>query len=106
MTIEALKEVGYTVHFSHIRVFELPTQGKFYGRRKNHPALKPLSKGGFTICTIKLDGELVTSHLARCSHLDNYNRKMGRDIAFGRAVAELTGVAAIRRSRKEPVAAV
>lgn len=106
MTLETLKEKGYQVSFSHNRTFELPSVGKFWGKRHDHPALKPLAKGGFTICTVKYDGHPVYSAVARCSNKDNYCKKTGRDIAFGRAVAELTGKAAIRRLRKEEEAGV
>lgn len=46
----------------------------------------PAVKGGKTVVEILDDeGNVLSIGYARCSDLDNYNKKLGRTIAFGRA---------------------
>ena len=44
---------------------------------------------GFTVCTIELDGVEVARGYALCSREDQFCRKIGRQIAFGRARKKL-----------------
>ena len=51
--------------------------------------MKPCSRGGMTFCDI-FDGEkLVAIGTAKCSYADNFDYKIGRDIAIGRAEKNL-----------------
>lgn len=42
-------------------------------------------RGGETEVTVTLNGETYTEHV-RCSPKDNYNKRLGREIALGRLV--------------------
>ena len=47
---------------------------------------QPSPRGGRTGCTVILpNGDKVIGE-AECSHRDNYSKKLGRDIALGRAL--------------------
>lgn len=46
-------------------------------------------------------GELIAEGVAKCSKLDNYNKRTGLQIALGRAVADMLGEARARAERKE-----
>ena len=51
--------------------------------------LAPSPRGGHTTCQIKLpDGSEVVG-VAECSQLDNYSKKIGRNISLGRALKRL-----------------
>ena len=78
MSIEQLKERGYTVRFDHLRFW------------KNK---KVLSHGGSTIAWIYRGDRknAVAVGVANCSLSDPFNKKLGRQIALGRAVCQLTG---------------
>ena len=47
------------------------------------------SRGGMTICYIYEDKTLISTGRSKCSYADNFNYKIGRDIAVGRAEKEL-----------------
>ena len=52
--------------------------------------LKPLPRGGVTTCRLVTeDGAIVSEAVARCSRRDNFNKRLGRDIARGRALEAL-----------------
>jgi hypothetical protein len=54
--------------------------------------MQPHPKGGKTVCVVTLeDGETKLVGVAYCSWADNFNYKLGRDIARGRALAQLGG---------------
>lgn len=67
--------------------------------RISGPSEKPgkvvlFAKGGRTVVEILgEDGTPVVSGVAVCSPLDNYNRRLGRTIALGRAQKELRALA-------------
>lgn len=47
----------------------------------------PLAKGGVTeAVVVDKDGTIKATGLAICSERDSYNKKIGRDIAIGRAL--------------------
>jgi hypothetical protein len=49
-------------------------------------------RGGWTVAEIYSDdGDLLDDGDAKCSRLDNYNKKIGRWIAEGRALKRLNG---------------
>lgn len=99
MTVSELKADGYKVHFTHVRQFP---DGFFkWDTRGERPGEIPLPTGGATYCDIILGEDILATGRAACSERDNFCRKIGRDIAFGRAVAEMTGTAEIRRARRE-----
>lgn len=73
------------IKVSHLRKF--PNIEGMY-TRKDMLAHKPDPKGGMTKAYVRLNsGEIVTGY-ARCSDLDNFSRKIGRNIAVGRAMKE------------------
>ena len=104
MTVSELKNDGYKVHFTHVRRFQVGDSGFFIeAPRGAMGEAAPDAHGGGTLCEIFLGDALVAAGESYCSERDNFCRKIGRDIAFGRAVAEMTGKAEIRRARKEGV---
>lgn len=75
------------VYLRHLRYFPGYYEGVF--RRKDVPHLKPLPTGGQTVAELHLnDGRIITG-IANCSKSDNFSRKIGRNIAIGRALAQL-----------------
>ena len=44
----------------------------------------PASRGGFTVAYREVDGGTVEYCVAQCSTRDNFNKKLGREIAAGR----------------------
>lgn len=86
-TLEQLKEEGVEVRFTHMR---RARDGEFvhpYDMRQNR--LQPLPTGGFTLARVNLpDGEQIVG-VAECSQRDNFCKKIGRDIALGRALKQL-----------------
>jgi hypothetical protein len=58
---------------------------QFIHRRKfNLFDLQPSSRGGLTVAYQEVKPGLIEYSIARCSTRDNFNKKMGRDIATGR----------------------
>ena len=99
--VQQLKDMGYSVHVTHLRTFELPSIGKFWGTRKDHPAVPPLPQGGATIVTLyDAEGKYVMQSKASCSMQDNFSRTRGLMIAAGRAICELSGEAQRRREAR------
>lgn len=50
----------------------------------------PLSKGGVTeAIVVDGDGKILATGMASCCPKDSYNKKIGRDIATGRALKKL-----------------
>lgn len=78
---------GAAVKFTHGRHVE-GTVGPWYRGKEGWPAeLQP--RGGHTIAKVVLaDGSEIVGE-AHCSARDNYSKKIGRDIALGRALAAL-----------------
>lgn len=50
---------------------------------------KPSPRGGRTNCKIMDGEEVIATGRALCSHSDNFNYKIGRKIALGRAKSQL-----------------
>lgn len=70
-TVKQLRQSGYKVRVFHIR-------------KKN--AGSPVPRGGLTHIEITLpNGENVVGE-AKCAEIDNYNKKIGVQIALGRAL--------------------
>jgi hypothetical protein len=89
MGLRTLPE-GHYVKYSHDRVCANPDW------------LTPLPKGGTTYARIfDANGDLVAKGIATCSNDDNYVKAIGRDIALGRALAQLDGTAKARETRKQ-----
>ncbi|MHC4748338.1 MAG: hypothetical protein ACYTFW_00555 [Planctomycetota bacterium] len=56
--------------------------------RFEYPA--PMPRGGMTVCEVlDADGNLIVEGRAICSLADNFNYRLGREIALGRAVMQL-----------------
>jgi hypothetical protein len=51
--------------------------------------VKPLARGGRTECCVTLADGTEVWGVAECSQQDNYSKKIGRDIALGRALKRL-----------------
>jgi len=67
---------GYTAAF----LYDRPTDD----------AGRPLPKGGVTHAGIlDPEGVVVAEGIARCSGKDSFNRRIGRDIALGRALKRM-----------------
>lgn len=76
---------GYTAKVKHIRLQEiLPRQFRLDGPP---PRVVTAPRGGCTVITV-LDAEknAVALGAAFCNPKENYNKRMGRRIAFGRAI--------------------
>lgn len=83
---------GYTCRYQHLRDFPWRTNQfatvpfRTTGDLKRR-GLSPATKGGMTVCHVyDPSGEHVLSAWAHCNPKDNFNRKIGRQIALGRAV--------------------
>lgn len=95
--IEQLQEQGYTVKVSHRRPTMLEeglisrdymTRYKIKGLRELGYPAEFVPRGGATRVTILRGDETVAEGFARCSKRDNYSRRMGLQIALGRALKE------------------
>lgn len=73
-TIKSLRQNGYKVRVMHSRVYEKPDY-----------VLQ--AKGGITEIEITTPDKLVTvKGISKCSDLDCFSRKIGNNIALGRAL--------------------
>ena len=111
MDVQQLRDNGYIVKISHKRRaaapdFEATMQTGEYPRniveamRKSLPLMTryqlqesgmvPLTKGGKTIVTLIRDGNVVGRGEATCRNDENFNKKLGRTIAIGRALQNET----------------
>lgn len=77
-TVQELRSQGYTVKVRHNRA------------RPSDTLASVDPKGGSTEVRIEKDG-VGASGEAVCSAKDNYSRKVGRNIALGRALKALRG---------------
>ena len=55
-----------------------------YLHRRAYSALGPASRGGYTVAYCESSGGMIEYSIANCSPRDNFNKKIGRDIATGR----------------------
>lgn len=78
------------VYYKHYRYFnfnghpDLYYPMQYYNRRKS--VWQPSTKGGKTECHLVLEDDSEIVAVAECSLQNNFNYKIGRQIAFGRAV--------------------
>ncbi len=111
--IDTDKEYAVKPRYSHFRVPRvldrdypkrgIPTSNDLvpYSRNDGWPKIdergsllvwgstSPYERGGKTLCEmVDEDGNVVVSASSVCSFADNFNYKMGRRIAFGRAMSE------------------
>lgn len=76
-TIKSLRQCGYKVRVLHSRVYEKPNY-----------ILQ--AKGGLTEIEITTpDKSLTVKGTAKCSDDDCFSRKIGNDVALGRALKQL-----------------
>lgn len=97
MTIESLRNTGAKVFVSHSRFyktgdspdgFTLVSNKELKNMREmgTYDFNKLSHRGGRTEVSILLTDGTRLSGVATCSLLDNFNRALGRNIAFGRAL--------------------
>lgn len=90
------------IYYEHFRVmvWQKPSANKRKGRpylsmlerfRRGRTKWLPYERGGHTVCTIRddEDNKILGVGAATCSMSDNFNYKIGRDIARGRAEKKL-----------------
>ena len=82
-TIKDLRECGFTVYVNHHRYEEYNINWSIGDPGRVSP------RGGSTRVEIKSeDGTLLCFGESHCSTIDNFNRKLGRNIALGRALKD------------------
>lgn len=93
MTIEQLREKGIEVWVDYYRI-PAGQDEILASRLIRHEGLGFEPRGGLTTVSLSLNGFPVAYGDAWCSPRDNFNKKIGRLIALGRAVkyARETGV--------------
>lgn len=80
---------GQKVNVSHLRAVKDGLLMTSYYWHKHE--LEPNPRGGLTIVHIlDKDGNMLARGTARCSELDQYNKKIGRSIALGRALKKMS----------------
>jgi hypothetical protein len=81
---------GFTVKVSHYRyvtVFNESFTPELMSGLEWRGNYQPHSKGGKTIANVyDPDGNRIGTGVAYCNHRDNFNYKIGREIAVGRAM--------------------
>lgn len=84
VTIQSLRQAGFKVRVLHTRNKETTPHVGFKS------TTRVSSKGGSTKIEITTpDAETTVVGVAKCSDKDSFNRKLGNEIALGRAVAKL-----------------
>jgi hypothetical protein len=84
VTIQSLRQAGFKVRVLHTRNKQ-STQHLGFGSRNILSG-----KGGATKIEITTpDTETTVAGVAKCSDKDSFNRKLGNEIALGRALAKL-----------------
>lgn len=97
--LEELRAAGHVVKIRHRRHWLDGQGGRLVATREQAKRLLDevpvvlLPKGGDTKVTI-LDGSgrTIAAGFARCSRLDNFDRRMGLTIALGRAIKNAPGL--------------
>lgn len=88
--IEAGKPQVKEVRFQHFRRVRLANG--FMALLRQHQwkerGLTPEPRGGFTNARVTLEDGTVVEAQAECSLKDNYSKKLGRQVALGRALKE------------------
>lgn len=99
MTLEEFVRRGGVVEIHHYR-FAITDRGQVIyplraGEIKAEAQLQILPKGGHTFVGIHVpELGLSTGGVSQCNLLDNFNRRLGRTIAFGRAWKRLQQILA------------
>jgi hypothetical protein len=86
--IQRLAELGYKTYVSHERHIRARCAVGTV-RDFKRLGLAPDPTGGRTLVEITRDGVSCALGVAQCSDLDNFNRKIGLEIAVGRAIKDL-----------------
>jgi len=88
MTVEQLRKSGYRVFVTHRRYYpNIPSP-----LTKDEAIIyhtQPEPKGGVTTIEIYHHDDLLASGYANCSFKDNFVRRLGVNIALGRALKNL-----------------
>jgi hypothetical protein len=84
-SIAELRKKGYRVQVLHDRPV-------VYQQRLNGSVRVFLPKGGVTFITITTPEGNTATGAARCSEKETWDRKMGNQIALGRALNQLTDI--------------
>lgn len=85
-TVYELRKSGYKVRVSHQRYYA----NYLLARHKAGKLINHLTaKGGMTLVELTSPTGINVLGCARCSKKDNFNRKMGLNVALGRALAIL-----------------
>lgn len=82
------------VYYKHYRYFDTEHNGNFVTDdveiirpyTRGQTAWQPTCKGGRTECHLIVNEQLEIIGVANCSLKDNFNYRLGRAIAFGRAM--------------------
>jgi hypothetical protein len=84
---------GVRVHITHLRRpgRPIPGRGGYVTKRELRAAnVSPAPRGGCTYAELyDADDRLLAAATAVCSDQDQFNRRIGRDIALGRALKNL-----------------
>lgn len=100
--IKELRDKGYKVYVYHSRVLELEEDGNLLTatvelsspdevREAREQGWTLLPNAGKTLVDIcDEDGNPLATGMAVCGKNDNFNKTIGRDIALGRALKELS----------------
>ena len=80
-----MKVGNYEVYWRHVNRKEEDREAYFKAKKEDIPI--PPSES-YTECLIvdETTGEVISARRAYCSHMDNFNKKIGRKISFARAV--------------------
>jgi hypothetical protein len=104
LTLQELEKNGYTVRVHHRRITEAQLRAAEEGHmrlKKDVPEVplrkfeiremqKPIAtRGGYTKVEIFKGEEMVAEGEAWCNTIDNFNKRLGREIALGRALKAL-----------------
>jgi hypothetical protein len=84
-TISQLRKKGYKVQVLHSRPVA-------YQQRIDGSVRVFAPKGGVTVINITTPTGHTVTGAARCSEKETWNRKMGNQIALGRAINQLTDI--------------
>lgn len=84
------KPEGYFIEITHIRAVNTENGIEYWERESIDPGWEILPSRGMTLAEIYDPmGNLVAEATAVCSRKDNYSKRIGKDIAVGRALKEL-----------------
>lgn len=89
--IEHLQNDGWTVEIIHNRNVRVSLDGQVNFGNPLRREINP--KGGYTAAILERDGVRIVGE-AFCSKHDNYSRKIGANIALGRAMKKVQQISA------------